>query len=153
MATKRTASLAPSQTQIVSGQVVNADLATSAEFVIPNDAEEISIYVDATNTAGATPTLVAALQTTPSGPQAASPKWFYTGNSVLHSATGLMELKFSRQRHAGQAAETFAGDPPAVGAASAARNGSIARRCRLLFRISAGASWTVNAWLEASPSA
>lgn len=151
MATKRTAALAPSQRQLVTGQVVNADLATSATFQVPNDAEEITLLVQATNTAGTAPTLVTALQTTVDGGQT----WRYTGNHTLHAATGLMTVSFSRQRHAGQAAENYSSDPPAVGAAAASKNGSIGRLCRLLFRLggSAGPSWTVNVWLEATPSA
>lgn len=152
MATKRTASLAPSQQLIVSGQVVSADLATSAVFNVPNDAEELTFLVQSAAKTGTTPTVVTALQTSPDG----GTTWRFTGNNTLHSdINGLVTMAFSRQRHAGQAAEVYSADAPAVGAANAAKNGPVNRKCRLLFRLGGSASpaMTMTVWMEATPSA
>lgn len=151
MATKRTASLAPSAQLVASGLVVSADLATSAVFMLPNDAEEITLLVQSAAKTGTTPTVVTALQHSPDGTL-----WVWTGNSTLHSdINGLVTMSFSRQRHAGQAAEVYVADPPAVAAANASKNGPVSRKCRLLFRLGGSASpaMTMTVWLITAPSA
>lgn len=136
--------LAPSRRQIVNAQTVSQDLSSSPVFEIPNDAEELSLLIQATQAKGKGGALVTGLQSTPDGGRS----WAFTGNSVVHKGTGMQRVSFARRRNVGQEAKSGPADIPELDAEATACNGMVSRKARLIFRTGANAEWMVNAWLE-----
>lgn len=134
----------PKEQVIVSGKVVTAS-AEVAQFEMPNDITDVRIVVTVTVASGTTPTLDVLLQIT--GDDGLT--WFYSGNKFLQqTAASTRQIILSRAMGAGQTASEAPGDNPAIGAAAAAVNGPVSRRCRL-FGLVGGTtpSFTINAFL------
>lgn len=147
MLPRGTAMLEPRSVPVVSGLVVNADNQTTTAFELPNEAAEFNFIVQVTAVSGTTPTLVAALQHSPDQ----GTTWTFTGNNSAHTGVSISSISFSRLRHSAQAAATFSADPPAVGAAAAAQNGPVMRKCRFIFRVGGTTpSFTINIWMQSS---
>lgn len=139
------AALQPVTRQIATGVVINAT-GVVCNFDLPNDLAEFRIIAQVTAFGGTAPTLDLVLQDSPDGTQT----WFYTGNKMTQM-TGVdqRQLSISRERTAGQAAAESSGTVPAAGAAAAAVNGPLARKCRMWAVLggSAGPTFTVNIFI------
>jgi hypothetical protein len=138
------AALEPRAMVIASALVMTSSQASTV-FELPNDADEIILYVQVTAASGTTPTLNAALQHTPDG----GTTWLGTGNNTASmTAASIRGISLSRQRSFGQSAAEFSADVPAAGGAAASANGPLMRKCRIWFVIGGTTpSFTVNAWV------